>query len=334
MKIENPLLDQIKRDYADIFNRCLEVAKVIEEHYGCQVPEPEIGYLAVHFGAAMVRLESRREVKRKVNMGVVCASGIGISRLMCSRIHKFFMDRIQLTAYGVNDLTPFVLERTDFFVSTLPLKEDADILYVSPLLTKEEMEEIASKVRKYERMPAAKREDDGFTRQLEEVNYLAAQIKFLLKRFSVRTADPALSFDELLSQISAWETPYAECRRMITDALKRREAMGSQFYPDFSFALLHSRTEGVTRPVFTVWVPEDRKAFTGPGMKNVRAVIVMLMPEEGHTEENAGMLGFLSQKLVEEDEFLRAILDGAEEEVHACLSRYLKKYFNLYLDKM
>ena len=334
MKIKNPLLEQIKKDYSEIFSRCLDVAKVIEEHYGYTVPESEVGYLAVHFGAAMVRLESQHEVKRKVNMGVVCASGIGISRLMCSRIHKYFMDRIQLTAYGLNDLTPFVLERTDFFVSTLPLKEEADILYVSPLLTQEEMEEIASRVRKYERMPAFKAEDDGFTRQLEEVNYMAAQIKFLIKQFSVKTAAPLMSFDGLLAKISEEETPYAECRAQIAESLKRREAMGSQFYPDFSFALLHARTAGVTRPVFTVWVPEDRSSFDGPGMKSVRAVIVMLMPEEGHTEENAGLLGFLSQKLVEEEEFLRAILNGAEEEIRALLSRYLKKYFNLYLDKM
>ena len=43
MKIENPLLDQIKRDYAAIFERCRSVAEVIEEHYGYPVPEPEIG---------------------------------------------------------------------------------------------------------------------------------------------------------------------------------------------------------------------------------------------------------------------------------------------------
>lgn len=334
MKIENPLLDQIKRDYAAIFERCRSVAEVIEEHYGYPVPEPEIGYLAIHFGAAMVRLESSREVKRKVNMGVVCASGIGISRLMCSRINRFFNDRINLTAYGLNDLSPYVLERTDFFVSTLQLKEAADILYVSPLLTAREMEQIAAKVREYEHMPAVRQEDETFTRQLEEVNYMAAQIKSLIQRFQLVRTDETVTFEEFLVRVGEGQTPYADRQKMIIDALKRRETMGSQFFPDFSFALLHARTAGVARPVFTVFKPETGKQFLSPDMKGIRAAIIMLMPVEEHVNENASMLGYLSQKLVEEDEFLNTIMTGEEEDIRGLLSRYLKKYFNRYLDKI
>ncbi|WP_125143343.1 BglG family transcription antiterminator [Clostridium transplantifaecale] len=334
MKIENPLLEQIKNDYAAIFERCRDVAEVIEEHYGFTVPEPEIGYLAIHFGAAMVRLESRKEVKRKVNMGVVCASGIGISRLMCSRINKFFKERIELTAYGVNDLNPFALEHTDFFVSTLPVRENADILYVSPLLTSQEMEQIAARVREYERMPAAGKENEAFTRQLEEVNYLATQIKSLIKRFRRTKIGTAATFGELLLKAGEEQTPYADRQTMIIEALKRRETMGSQFFPDYSFALLHARTAGVTKPVFTAFVPESGERFTAPDMKGIRAAIVMLMPEEGHTQENADMLGYLSQMLVEKDEFLDTIITKEEEDVRDLLSRYLKKYFDQYLDRM
>ena len=334
MKIENPLLDQIKRDYAAIFERCRSVAEVIEEHYGYPVPEPEIGYLAIHFGAAMVRLESSREVKRKVNMGVVCASGIGISRLMCSRINRFFNDRINLTAYGLNDLSPYVLERTDFFVSTLQLKEAADILYVSPLLTAREMEQIAAKVREYEHMPAFRQEAETFTRQLEDVNYMAAQINSLIQRFQLVRTEETVTFEEFLVRVGEGQTPYADRQKMIIDALKRRETMGSQFFPDFSFALLHARTAGVARPVFTVFKPETGKQFLSPDMKGIRAAIIMLMPEEEHVNENASMLGYLSQKLVEEDEFLNTIMSGEEEDIRGLLSRYLKKYFNRYLDKI
>jgi mannitol operon transcriptional antiterminator len=69
-------------------------------------------------------------------------------------------------------------------------------------------------------------------------------------------------------------------------------------------------------------------------MKGIRAAIIMLMPEEEHVNENASMLGYLSQKLVEEDEFLNTIMTGEEEDIRGLLSRYLKKYFNRYLDKI
>lgn len=157
MKIQNPLLEQIKQDYPVIFERCRTVAKVIEGRYGYEVPESEIGFLAIHFGAAEVRMESRKESRRKVNIGIVCASGIGISRLMSSKVARDFADRVELSVYGMTDLSPYVLSKTDFFVSTIPIKEEADILYVSPLLPAEDMEQIAGKVRRCEFMPKKNR---------------------------------------------------------------------------------------------------------------------------------------------------------------------------------
>ena len=53
-------------------------------------------------------------------------------------------------------------------------------------------------------------------------------------------------------------------------------------------------------------------------MKGIRAAIIMLMPEEEHVNENASMLGYLSQKLVEEDEFLNTIMTGEEEDIRGC----------------
>ena len=336
MKIENPLLEQIKTDYSDIFKRCLDVAKVIERHYGYAVPEPEVGYLAIHFGAAMVRLESRGTVTRKVNMGVVCASGIGMSRLMASKIEKFFMERIALTAYGMNDLTPFVLKKNDFFVSTLPLKEEADILYVSPLLNQNEMEEIAARVRKYERTPAetGKAEDDVFTEQLKQVNYMAEQIRHVIKNTVLCKVSETLSFEELLSAVSEHQTPYGDRRHIIQEDLKRRETFGSQIFPELSFALLHARTAGVVKPSFSVFVTGNRGEFTSPDLKKIRAAIVMLMPEDGHTKENSEMLGFLSEKLVEDDTFLHTLMTKEEGDIKSLVSRYLKQFFNQYLDKV
>ena len=80
MQIRNPVLEDIKTNYPDIFSRCQNVAKVLEQATGKKVPEEETGFLTVHFGAAMVRLEGRNEQLRKVHVGVVCSSGIGISR--------------------------------------------------------------------------------------------------------------------------------------------------------------------------------------------------------------------------------------------------------------
>lgn len=61
MQIQNPVLEDIKVSYPDIYRRCENVAKVLKAYTGKEVPEQEIGFLTVHFGAAMVRLEGRQQ---------------------------------------------------------------------------------------------------------------------------------------------------------------------------------------------------------------------------------------------------------------------------------
>ncbi len=100
MYIQNPVLEDIKGLYPDIYKRCGQVAKLLEQLVGKPVPEEEIGFLTVHFGAALVRLEEQQEQIRRVLVGVVCSSGIGISRLMSSKLKRVFKDRIQITTYG------------------------------------------------------------------------------------------------------------------------------------------------------------------------------------------------------------------------------------------
>lgn len=334
MMIQNPLLEHIKTEYRDIYRRCEGVAKVLEERYGYEVPEAEIGFLAIHFGAAMVRLENRRENKRKVCIGVVCASGIGISRLMVSKLSHHFLDRAEITAYGRFDLTPYVMEKLDFLVSTLPIKEDIETLFVGPLLTDSEMEKIEKRVRYYERMPKKPTEENEFTRQLEQVNFMAMQIKTMIKEMGYLLVSPSICFQELLVAISEMLSPYHDRRRQIQEELVRREKLGTQVFVDFGFALLHTKTKGVVKPSFSVCLTKGFVPFKDPYFQGIGTVIVMLLPDDEHVNENREILGFLSETLVEEDEFVDSIERGNKEEIQAMLSKYLKKFFNQYLDRV
>ena len=65
MFISNPLLEQIKSKYADIYEKSIQASKVLEKRLNVSVPEDEIGFLALHFGAALVRLNDKERNKKK-----------------------------------------------------------------------------------------------------------------------------------------------------------------------------------------------------------------------------------------------------------------------------
>ncbi|MCH1922253.1 PRD domain-containing protein, partial [Shewanella sp. A3A] len=78
MNLRNPMLDAIKANYPVAFETAVLAGLVLEQETGLHVEENEIGYLALHFGAAMERSKLQHAPKRCM---IVCASGIGSARL-------------------------------------------------------------------------------------------------------------------------------------------------------------------------------------------------------------------------------------------------------------
>lgn len=336
MQIHNPMLAEIKKSYAELYQKCEAVANVLGESLGREVPPEETGFLTVHFGAAIVRLEGRKEKLRKVHAGVVCSSGIGISRLMSTKLKKVFQNKMVLSTYGKNDVTPYIIGKTDFFISSIPLETDDDVpvLYVNPLLNEKDMEEIRHLFYKYERLPQKHEETNSFQEQLDQINQMAAQIKLLLKYMGFFKVNGEVTFDRLLVMIGEEISPYSDRREMIREALQRREEISSQIFAEFGFALLHTRTKGVVRPEFTVCTTHDRKPFKDPYFKGIRVVLVMLVPDDGNIPINNEIMGYISSLLIEEMDFMEVLQNGEKEDIRNMLSTYLKKFFNQYISKM
>lgn len=335
MKIANPVLEDIKQSYPDIFERSKRAATVLERWMGKPIPETEVGFLTIHFGAAQVRMEGKKENIRRVMVGVVCASGIGISRLMLTKLDKIFRERIQMETYGQNDITPYVIGKIDFFVSSIALKSaDADVIQVNPLLNSEDIERVRQKIFYYERLPKKEQEETRFMMELEQVNILAMQIKTILRYIEVFKVSNDLTFEELVIAISEKISPYRDQQRMIQEDIERREKLGSQIFAEFGFGLLHTRTRGVTRPSFSVCITRDRGAFCNPYFKGIQVVLVMLLPVDDNVRVNSEILGHISSILIEDYDFLNMVIRGEKEEIRVGLSEHLRVFFNQYLNRV
>lgn len=139
LDIRNPLLERIKQLFPDAYNISMKAAEVLKSRMAIDIPESEIGYLAMHFGAAMEKNKS--ETKSSFRIIVACPSGIGTSRLLSARLEKEFKDLEIVDILSTSEISRDYLinNKVDYVISTIPMQNCAvKSVCVNPLLTEED----------------------------------------------------------------------------------------------------------------------------------------------------------------------------------------------------
>lgn len=122
MNIRNPLLADIKKNYPLAFEAGIIAGLAIEEKSGTEIDENEVGYLALHIGAAIEREKMKSGPKRCL---IVCASGLGTAKLIFYKLKNHFgksLDVIGTTEYY--NLSQYNLHEVDFIISSIPIAEE------------------------------------------------------------------------------------------------------------------------------------------------------------------------------------------------------------------
>ena len=327
MNIYNPILSDIQNEYPDIFAKCASAAKEIEKTIGVSVSDEEIGFLAMHFGAADERIREQQNAARKVTIGIVCASGFGVARLMMTRLEKFLSDKAYLKAYGRDELASSLVRDADFFVSTMNLDPyGVDYLLVSPLITGSDLSAIEHKMKDYSILHRDAPHADFLT-QLKRIGFISTEISSLLEHYRSYQVAANISFRELLLFLGLKITGNTALASEVAQAVTEREKLYSQLFPELSLGLLHCRTKAVDQAVFVSCTPKDSDHFSDPFFKGIRAVVMMLSPDDAHRSEHGEVLGSISAAFINNEQFLSAICSGKEEEIRTELTGELKKFY-------
>lgn len=334
LRIHNPILEDIKEEYADIFEACRRAAQVITEETGYEVNEEEVGFLAMHFGAAQERVRENKQYTRKVNIGIVCASGFGVARLMMTRLKDKLGDKAILKAYGKGEINKYVITGTDFFVSTMNLDQlPVDYLQVSPLIPPKDLYKIEYKLEDYSHIRRDTTETP-FNRRLDEAYFLIREIKSIIRRYKRMETSENIRFRELLQFMTMQVTDSLHAAAALRDGIEERERLNSQIFPELGIALLHCRSGAVREPVFISCTPRGTGNFKDPYFKGIRAALLMVMPVDDDRKMHMEVLGSISGSMVTNPYFLKTIKTGKEDEIRAELARELKCFFFDYLDRV
>jgi hypothetical protein len=116
-----------------------EVAVLVREFTGVELPQSDVNSLVVLLRAAFIRNRSYR-FDRVI---VICPSGMATAQLLVARLHARFPNLSNLEVISLRDLTPTLVSSADLILTTVPLPRqyagNEKVIRVHPLLMPEDI---------------------------------------------------------------------------------------------------------------------------------------------------------------------------------------------------
>lgn len=139
ISLDNPLKDELKNNYKDLFEIVKAVIIDVNEPDVIMPSDDEIAYVMLHFCTAI-----KRDIKqiKPLRVLVVCATGIGTAELLSLGLKENFNFEIvdKLAKHQLKDEK--YLNNVDLIISTVPLKSRIPSVVVSPILKEKDIIDI------------------------------------------------------------------------------------------------------------------------------------------------------------------------------------------------
>ncbi len=329
MAARNPLLQHVKEEYPEIFKATAKAAKYLEQQLGKPVPQEEIGYLAIHFGTAILNKQNSGAEKYRVLL--VCSSGIGTSRLLQAQIKKRLPELQVMDAVSLFDLDDWLANNhpVDLILSTLPVQlETSQVFVVSPFLTEADIAKLREKLPELHKSNYKGEEDrSGIEDTVDKVDRFGKALASLLDNIEVADHLQADSKQNLIMQIME----LVQIRFRVTDIellrrdLERREEQGPLLVDDGRLAMLHCRSKGISELAISVFRLNKDVIWQAKGrMVPLSTVLTILVPLDT-PKEYSELVGEISMSLIEDDTLIQKLATGSAQEVVESLRFILKK---------
>lgn len=328
-RIRNPLLSPIRKDYEELFAVARESVDEITQ--GLEVPDEEIGFLVMHFGASIERLN---QLGHHLKAILVCSSGLSSSRLLGTRLSKEMPQIEVLGNASWYEAARIHEDQYDLIISTIDLPLPSEkYVKLSPLLTVEDKEKLLQYIQNEVAPPGNKHVvQDDVQRKTASLERLRAQavlmneVVSLLDEFHVHqltntpgdlggTLTQALA---ILNEQGAVSNPEHVKARLI-----ERERMGTQLIPDTALALFHTRSREVARPSLSLFRLASSVSLEDGAEANV--ILMMLAPKK-LPKESLEVLSEISAMLLGTD-LIELMERGEEEEIKSYLAEELQLFF-------
>ena len=321
--IENPLLEEIKTQYPDLFELTVNYFSKMPVFKSYQVTEGEWAYLAIHITAAVERYFN----EQKTHVLVICATGLGSSQMIKNRLEREFGSRILIEkVISYYEIAEQDLSHIDLVISSINLGNivlNAPIVNVSVFLGKDDIQKINHEIssNKGSHFVAGRKESDRKELVEEQVELIERSFKPDLFYFVGEHSTKDAVLRELISKIEAVEG--TDLQENFLTQLKLRESYSSVVFSEF-MAVPHP-IEALTKEGHVAVAVAPEGITWDKEYQNIQLVFLLSPDKFGKFE-----IDKVSQMLVEimeDDTFRKALTfsDTFDNFIKAFIDQFKKR---------
>lgn len=321
--IENPLLEEIKTQYPDLFELTVNYFSKMPVFKSYQVTEGEWAYLAIHITAAVERYFN----EQKTHVLVICATGLGSSQMIKNRLEREFGSRILIEkVISYYEIAEQDLSHIDLVISSINLGNivlNAPIVNVSVFLGKDDIQKINHEIssNKGSHFVAGRKESDRKELVEEQVELIERSFKPDLFYFVGEHSIKDAVLRELISKIEAVEG--TDLQENFLKQLKLRESYSSVVFSEF-MAVPHP-IEALTKEGHVAVAVAPEGITWDKEYQNIQLVFLLSPDKFGKFE-----IDKVSQMLVEimeDDTFRKALAfsDTFDNFIKAFIDQFKKR---------
>jgi len=289
MQHENPLKQEILREYYEVVLAIKQQVWIFEEAYHVKFNEDEIAYLALHIASSIERMSNEETTHIKVIL--LCGSGVGTSQLLKSRIKNIYPELEILDAFSIYDISESFLKShgVDYILSTVPVEGfSVPTIEVSPFLNKDDRNKINEMINDYRE------------RYISSFKTVGPSLEDVIPEEHIETHVKAGSRNEAIQKSVAMLVNSKHVNpQYSTDIIKHLDKFGPYMVIGPNIALLHSNFENVNVPVSMSITHFDDGIDFGHDRFDPVKVVITLATSQPQIHLNA--LGQLSQIIMDED---------------------------------
>ena len=278
----------------------------------------ELSYIVIHFASSFEQIYRKNFIRALV----ICASGIGSSKILGSQIRKNIPEIKNLEYTIPSKVTKSLVNNYDVVISTIELEQDIDYLLIPTILKEKDISLIQERIlasRSFKRNDFVKSEDSF------NIDKLGSACQIILKNTEYIVADNTKNNEEILDNIFENSVLVINNKEEIGDSLLDRHNKSSVVIPNTDIALFHTLDKELAEPFIIICSLNNVLAMKDAMGEEQRVgyFIIMVSPNE---QEYTELLSQISIAILDDKIFGEALTSKNKNFILTKVELILKNY--------